>query len=397
VEGSVVRSGARVSITVQLVRAATDRHIWARSFDGELSRMMTLQQRIASEIAIAAGRGAPGSATSRVRDVDPVAYDTYVKGLTAGASQRYEGHRRAIAYFEEAVARQPDFAEAYAALARTQQQFLFGGPVSPRDAIPKAEAAARKALQLDDTLAQAHQTLGRILSLYYWRWDEADKEYQRAAELRAGPDEVTEGITLIRQGRFAEAIAAAERARRLDPLSFNAQLNVGTAYRAAGQHDRAVAEFRRALETSSGPRAHFQLGATFVAMGHLGPAIGELEAAVRSPAERTWRFEAYLGYAYAAAGRTVDARRVLKELEAHRLKQYVSSFGIALIHDALGEKASALAALERAYEDRAVEFGQMTQYPPFKTIASEARFQAIMQEVGHRPLPDVRDVRSVRR
>lgn len=398
VEGSVVRSGTRVRITVQLVRAATDRHIWARSYDDELSRMMSLQQLIAAEIAIAAGRAAPRSSTPRRRDVDPVAYDAYLKGLTAGGSQRYEGHRRAIGYFEQAIARQPDFAEAYAALARTQQQFLFGGPVSPREAIPKAEAAARKALHLDDTLAQAHQTLGRILSLYYWRWDEADKEYQRAAELRAGPDEPTEGITLIRQGRFAEAIAAAERARRLDPLSFNAQLNVGTAYRAAGQHDRAVAVFRRALETSPGhTRAHFQLGATFVAMGRLGPAIRELEAAVRSPAERTWRVEAYLGYAYAAAGRTVDARRVLKELEAHRLKQYVSSFGIALIHDALGEKAPALAALERAYEDRAVEFGQMTQYPPFKTIASEARFRAIMQQVGHRPLPDVSDVRSVRR
>ena len=147
---------------------------------------------------------------------------------------------------------------------------------------------------------------------------------------------------------------------KLDPLSVNAQIAAGIAHRAAGQYDRAIAEFRRALEMLPGhTNAHFQLGVTFVAMGRLDDAIRELELAARPSAVHNSRMEAYLGYAYAAAGRTHDARKVLKELESHRRDQYVSSFGFAMIHDALGEKEPALAALQHAFEDRAVEFAQM--------------------------------------
>jgi Flp pilus assembly protein TadD len=129
-------------------------------------------------------------------------------------------------------------------------------------------------------------------------------------------------------------------------------------------------------------QAHFQLGVTFVALGRLKDAIRELESAARPSDVHNSRMEAYLGYAYAAAGRTHDARKVLKELASHRRDQYVSSFGFAMIHDALGEKKPALAALQRAYEDRAVEFAQMAHYPPFKAIASEPQFQTVMLQVG---------------
>ena len=175
----------------------------------------------------------------------------------------------------------------------------------------------------------------------------------------------------------------AERGRKLDPLSVNAQVTVGTAYRAAGEYDRAIRELRRALEMSpANTRVQFQIGVTLVAMGRPADAIRELEIAARPAQGHNSRVEAYLGYAYAAAGRAEDARQVLKELEAHRQDQYVSWFGIGLIHDALGEKAPALAAVQRAFEDHAVELGQVNQYPPFKTIASEPAFQAIMRQVG---------------
>jgi TolB-like protein/DNA-binding winged helix-turn-helix (wHTH) protein/tetratricopeptide (TPR) repeat protein len=384
-EGSVVRSGAGVRITAQLIRTATDRHVWAQTYESDLSHMIALQQRIAAEVAVAAGRPVPRAAGARTAKViNPRAYDAYLKGLTARGLQRHDGFRTAVGYFEEAVAIQPDFAEAYAALALTQVQFLYGGPLSPHETIPKAEAAARKALQLDDTLADAHRALGQIFSLYYWRWDEGDKAFQRAASA-GGREELSEaGVgSLIRRGRFEEAVAAAERGRKLDPLSLNAQMAVGTAYGAARQYDRAINELRRALEMSPGRnRVHFQLGVTFLAMGRLDDAIRELEAAARTPQGHNSRMEAYLGYAYAAAGRTHDARKVLNELESHRRDQYVSSFGIALIHDALGEKEPALAALQRAYEDRAVEFALMAQYPPFKTIATDPRFEAVMRQVG---------------
>ena len=162
----MVRSGQQVRITAQLIHAATDRHLWAQSYDGELSDVLRLQQRIAREIAAAIGPpvcAAPRPRGPHGRAVNPQAYDLYLKGVFAGGRETFEGFRTAVAYFEEAIARQPDFAEAYAALAQAQHQFLFAGPLSPRETMPKAEAAARKALQLDETLAQAHRTLGAIL------------------------------------------------------------------------------------------------------------------------------------------------------------------------------------------------------------------------------------------
>ena len=386
VSGTVVQTGTGVRITAQLGRVSTDRVEWGKAYEGELSHMLDLQQKIASEIAVAAGLALPPSHSRRpAQTIAAQAYDAYLKGLTVRGAQQHDAFSRAVGYFEQAIAMEPDFAEAHAALALTQMQFLFGGPFSPHEAIPKAEAAARKALQLDDSLAQAHAVLGQILALYHWRWEDSAKALQRAAEVGNGGEEFTAAmsLSLMRQGRFDDAIAAAERGRKRDPLSLNAQVAVGTAYRAVGQYDRALAELRRALAMSPGnSRVHFQLGATFAASGRMDDAIRELEIAARPAHGHNSRIEAYLGYAYAAAGRTLDARAVLKELDAHRRDQYVSAFGIALIHDALGEGEPAVAAVERARDDHAVEFAMIGQYPAFKTIASEPRFLAVMRQVG---------------
>lgn len=338
-------------------------------------------------ITAAVGHSPAASATSQQgrRTIHPDAYDAYLKGVKTLGARRYEDFRTAVVYFEEATARQPDFADAHAALAQAQVQFLHVGPLSPRETIPRAEAAARKALELDATLPIAHRALGMILTFFHWKWEDGEKEFQLARELSGGTDEASAAanLSLIRNGRFAEARADAERARERDPLSLGARVNIGSAYRAAGQHDRAIAEFRRALEMNREPsRIHFQLGVTYVAMANIDDAIDELEAAVGSARGRDSRLEAYLAYLYAVAGRPLDARRIVETLESRRREQYVSSFGIALIHDALGEKERAMTAFERAYEDRAVEFAQTSEYPAFKTIASEPRFQALMRLVG---------------
>ena len=387
-EGSVVRSGQNIRVTTQLIDAATDRHMWARSFESEANDVVGVQRQVATAIAAALGSrlaSSPSSLGGGLRYIDPDAYDAYLKGLFAGGYQTYQGFRTAVGYFENAISKQPDFAAAYAALAQAQHQFVFTGPQSPRESIPKAEAAARKALELDDTIAQAHRTLGAILQSYHWQWEEGDKEFRRARELDGHGTEHQSADTasLIRLGRFEEAIAGVERARNRDPLSFNAYINVATAYRAAGHYDRAIAEIRRALEITPGrSRAHFQLGVTFLFMGRLQEAIDELDTAVRSSHGGNPRFEAYLGYTYAATGRRDIALKVVQDLEARAQKQYVSSFGIALIHDALGHEDAALDALERAYRDRAVEFSQMSQYPSFRTISAHPRYHAVMQLVG---------------
>jgi TolB-like protein/DNA-binding winged helix-turn-helix (wHTH) protein/tetratricopeptide (TPR) repeat protein len=385
VQGAVVRSGHQLRISARVVQASTDRHVWAQSYDGGLGEIIALQQKIAGDVATAIGRRLTPVHTRRLQTVDPEAADAYLKGLHAAGQLTYEGFRTAVAYFDEAVARQPDYAEAYAALAHTQLRFLFTGPLSPRQTVPKAEAAARRALQLEETLARSHLTLGQVLTHFYWKWDEGEKEFRRAHELspHLAQSIQTESIDLVRTARLDEIIARAERERRREPQSFDAHVNLAVAYRAAAQYDRAIAELRRALEIIPGrPRAHFQLGVTFVAMAQNDDAIRELDAAVRASRGATPRFIAYLGYAYATAGRAFDARRILNELESRARHQYVSSFGMALIHDALGEREPALAALERAYEDRAVEFAQMSRYPAFRTIASDPRYEAVMRRIG---------------
>jgi TolB-like protein/DNA-binding winged helix-turn-helix (wHTH) protein len=384
VEGTLRRSGDRVHITVKLIRAATDRSSWSRTYDDDVRQMLAVQRRIASDVAVAAGR--PELAAVRTQTIDPQAYEAYIKGTTALGQQRFEGFQRAVAYFDEAIRIQPDFAEAHAALALAQLQFLQGGPLSPHQIVPKGEAAARRAIELDETVPRAHQALGQFLILYHWREAEGLKELERASELQGGErDEAmaANSRALSRQGRLEEALAAAERARNLDPLSINAQVAVGTAYRAARQYERSVEELRRAIAMSPAlPRPHFQLGVTLMAMGRHAEAIPEIETAARPATGHNTRVEGYLGYAYAAAGRTNDARAVLSELAVHRRDHYVSWFGTALIHDSLGEKLPALTALRRAYDDHAVEFAMNDLYPPFKTIAAEPEYLSIMRQVG---------------
>jgi len=280
VSGTVTRTSTGVRITAQLSRTSTDRVEWARPFEAEVSGILPLQQQIASEIAVASGQAPVRSGGGRTpKKISPQAYEAYLKGLTARGELRHDGFRRAVGYFEQAIAIEPEFGEAYAEMAFTQMQFLFGGPFSPHEIAPKAAAAARKALELDETLFQAHRTLGQLFNLYYWQWDEGAKALKRATELgnnREGSGAALND-TLLRERRFPEAIARAERAQSRDPLSVNAQVNVGVAYRAAGQYDRALIELQRALALSPGDnRVQSQLGVTLVAMGRLDDAIGAL-------------------------------------------------------------------------------------------------------------------------
>jgi TolB-like protein/DNA-binding winged helix-turn-helix (wHTH) protein/Flp pilus assembly protein TadD len=384
VQGAVVRSGHHLRISARVIHATKDRHVWARSYEGDLGDIIALQRRIAEEVAAAIGRALPPEGAHRSPRIDPAAADAYMKGLFAAGNLTYERLRTAVGYFEEAIARQPDYAEAHAALGHMQLQMLFGSPLSPRQIVPKAEAAARKAIELDETLWLPHQTLATILTHFHWKWEEGNREYQRARQLRV-PNGETSGTAaplLLRKARLDHAIAEAARERNSDPQSFPAQIGLAVAYRDAAQYDHAIEEFRRAFELQPDhPRIHFHLGVTLMLMGHPAQAIPELERAVK-PVGGNARMLAYLGYAYAAAGRTGDARRVLSELVSRTKKEYVSSFGIALIHDVLGEKELALAALELAYQDHAVEFAQMSQHPPFKTMPSDPRYQAVMRRIG---------------
>jgi TolB-like protein/DNA-binding winged helix-turn-helix (wHTH) protein/Tfp pilus assembly protein PilF len=383
VQGAVVRFGQHLRISARVIHAATDRHVWARSYERDLGDIIALQGRIAGDVAAAIGRALPADRAHRSQKIDPTAADAYMKGLFTAGYPTYQALRTAVGYFEDAIARQPDYAEAHAGLAQAQLTLLFAGPLSPRQIIPKAEAAARKAIELDETQPQPHQTLGTILTHFHWKWEEGDREFQRALELMANGETRGMVVPLVpRNGSPDDVIARAARERRRDARSLNARIGLATAYRDAAQYERAIDEFRGAFDLQPNhPRIHFHLGVTYVLMGRPDQAIPELQRAVK-PVGGNARMLAYLGYAYAAAGRTDDARNVLSELVSRSKKEYISSFGIALILDVLAEKELALAALERAYQDHAVEFAQMSQYPAFKTMASDPRYPAIMRRVG---------------
>jgi tetratricopeptide (TPR) repeat protein len=344
--------------------------------------MIPLQQRIASDIAVAAGLPRPQPGRRRPsRSINPLAYDAYLNGMTAKGAQRVDGFNRAVGYFQQAIDIDPDFGEAHAELAMVQLQYVFTGPYSPHVLMPKAEAAAREALRHDAELAVAHWVLGRVLNVYHWRWDEGEKEQRHAKELPGGRN-FQLSAELARRGRFDEALIEAERACKLDPLSVQAQLQLGNAYRDAGQHERALKELRRALAMGELPRIHFAIGQTFVAMGRFADAIPELEIAMRSSADHNPRYKAYVGYAYAVAGRTKDARAMLAELEADGRKQYVSSYGVALIHDALEEPELALEACNAPMTTAPLNSPRCGSTRDSRRIASQPRFKTIMKSVG---------------
>ncbi len=291
--------------------------------------------------------------------VSPEADALFLKGVTAMGRENVDGFRAAAAYFEQATQRQPGFAAAYAWLGQAQLQLVYAGQFAPRDVVPRADLAVRRALELDDRVALAHRVRATILSDYYWQPEASRREAQRAAQLEP----------------------AAPPSHVADPLSAQGALNAGVLLRERGQFDRALDEFTRASTLNPQlARVHYQVGVTYALMGRWHEAVDALQLALQITPDNT-RFIAYQGYAAAMAGRSEDARRILQDLRERSRRQYVSSYGLAAIHDALGDRDAAAAALERAYEDHALEFMQWKQYPVFARADVDPRYEKVLQRV----------------
>lgn len=324
--------------------------------------------------------------TSRPR-ISPEANDAFLKGVAAAGRESVAGFHTAVAYFEQATREQPTFALAYARLADAQVQLLYAGRFAPRDIVPRADVAVRKALALDDSIALAHRTRAAILLNYYWQWEAGDRELQRARQLDGASiaAHTHQAAAALSEGRYDEAIADAQRARARDPLAPAAALNLGTILRTARQFDPALSEFRAALALNPQmARGYFQLGITYAFMERWPDAIDAFGRALQITPDNS-RFLAYQGFAFAKAGRADDARNILERLRVLSRTQYVSSFGIALILDALGERDAARAAIGRAFDDHALELAQWRQYPPFPALQADPRFQALSRRAGRIP------------
>jgi len=387
VEGAVVRSGRRVRITAQLIDGRTDQHLWARSYERDFNDVVALQAEVAQAITEAVvGKLTPQQRArlTASRPINAEANELLFRGLLAASRQDYKGFSDAITFFEQAIAKQPDSAEAYSRMSLCYIQFSFVGPLPPEEFMPKGEAGARKALELDEGLAEAHAVLGIIQYRYHWNWSAAERELRQALDLNPNYAEGHRRLAafLIAAGRPEEALAEAQRAQELDPLSVQPLLNLAAAFRAAGHYDQAVGEFRKALEMDPNrPRAHFYLGGTYFEKGDVDKGLSEMATAVDLSGGNP-HFLAYLGYADAASGKRREAQEILSKLDNLSRQQYVSPFGIATIHVGLGEREKALAWLEKAYLAHDSELVGITTDHRLDLLHSDAHFQDLVRRVG---------------
>ncbi len=383
VQGAVVRSGDRMRLTVQLIDAATDRHIWAQDYEREVRDVLGLQIELAETIAAKIRvevRPEERHRLTRSQAVRPEAYDEYLKGRFDWSSRKPENLLRAAEHFQKAIAYDSTYAPAYSGLSDTYRFFDTFALAAPRDCMPKAEAAARRALALDDTLAEAHASLAGVLYKFHWNWAEAEKEFSRALEL--DPD-YAEGhraraVFLLMLRRNDEAVSAAQHARELSPLSPVINVELAHALTSAGRYDEAIQQFRRAREIAPDfPRVRQALAITYLRMGDPSRALATLDEVAVSPSSWT----PWFGYIYGIQGRRQEARNVLTELERRARSGYVSPQHFAVVHLGLGEQQQALLLLEKAYEERAFEVLGFSGVIA-DVLLDNPRFQQLLHRMG---------------
>ncbi len=388
IEGSVVRSGERVRITAQLIRTATDEHIWADSYERSLADVVFIQGQVAQEIArqvhIQLTPLQQGS-FRQLRPLSPRAHDAYLRGRYFWNLKTEDGLNRGIRYFSQAIAADPAYAQAYAGLADSYIiEGILGFEPSNR-VYPEAKTAALKALALDNSLAEAHASLADVLKGYEWNWDAAGREYRRAIDLDPNYSVVHQWNAnyLSILGRHADAIAEAQRARDLDPVSPTINAFVSLTYLRARRYEEAVSEGSKALDF--GPRlplGHWFLGQAYLARADNPRAIDQLRQAVTLSGGSA-AYNAALGYAYAVAGDRTEALTVLREMMDQSRHRYVSPFDIAIVYTGLGDGPSAFEWLEKAYRERTMRLTELAM-PIFDPLRPDARFHAL---AGHMGLP----------
>ncbi|MGE5833155.1 MAG: tetratricopeptide repeat protein [Acidobacteriota bacterium] len=387
IEGSIMRSGGQVRITAQLIEAAADKHLWAQSYDGDLRDILALQSRVAGAIAEEIRinvKPKEQAALKNVKAVNPDAYEAYLKGRYFWNKRTADGLKKAKEYFDEAVAKAPDYAQAYSGLADTYA--LLGdweyGVLSSKEALPSAKAAAIKAIDLDNTLGEAHTSLAFALSSFDWDWPSAEKEFRRALELNPGYATAHHWYAwqLSLLGRHGEAIAEMKEAKSLDPLSLIINAELAELLLIAHLYDESVQQSRQTIEMDPDfALAHNQLAEAYLQEHRHDDAITEFQKAVElsggSPI-----CTANLARAYASAGRSADAEQLLTDLKKRSNPAYSNASEIALVYAALGEKAQAMAWLERGYAERFNP--SVLLRPGFDSLRADPRFRDLIRRVG---------------
>ena len=387
VEGSVLRAGDKVRITAQLIDTTTDKHLWAKSFEGDLRDVLALQAELATAIAREISVRLTPQQEARLSTaptVNPAAHDAYLKGRYFFVRPSDENLLKAIAAFEDAIRLAPDFARAYAGLA---DAYLWAGfnevAVTPEDAMVKAKVATEKALQLDDTLADAHTSLAQLRSFYEYDWAGSEKEFRRALTLNGSYAFAHDqfGIVLAYQGRLDEALPESNRAAELDPLSPETLTDLAMVLAFRGDLVAAKAQCRRAEELDPSLfLAPFFIGWADLQVGQFAAAIPELQKAAARDAPPF--VDAWLSYAYGASGNHAQAAAVLDQWREKAPDVKVPPIALAIAHLGVGDRERALDELDRAYMAHSAMLVGVKMDRTFDSIRSEQRFVALMRKLG---------------
>lgn len=387
VEGSVLRSGSRVRITAQLIDAVADKHLWAQSYQGELNDTLALQSEVARAVAEQIRINVnpqEAAALKNVRIVNSHAYESYLRGRYFWNKRTADSLNLAVAYFNQAIEDDPNYARAYSGLADTYA--LLGdwqyAAMTPKEALPKAKAAVLKALALDNTLGEAHNSLAFCLDGFDWDFEAAGKEFRRAIELNPGYATAHHWYAwhLSLVGRNTEAVSEMKRAQNLDPLSLIINSDLAELLLIAHAYDESIEQSRRTIELDPNfGLAHNQLGQAYLQKGMPQEAITELRKAIQlSGGSPTCT--ANLARAYAISGQKKEAEKLLGDLRRESAPGFSHASEIATVYAALGDKDQAMTWLEKGFEER-FNPGVLLR-PGFDPLRSDKRFQDLVRRVG---------------
>ena len=387
VEGTVLRSGNQVRITAQLIEASTDKHLWSQSYEGELRDTLALQNRVARAIADQIRINLTPqeqAALKNVKAINPEAYESYLKGRYFWNKRTADGLRVALAYFNQAIEEDPKYAQAYSGLADTYA--LLGdwqyAVMTPKEAFPKAKAAAIKALELDSALGEAHNSLAFVLDGFDWDLDSGGKEFRRAIELNPGYATAHHWYAwhLSLLGRYDEAIAEMRKAENLDPLSLIINADLAELLVLAHSYDESIRQSRKTIEMDPNfALAHNQLAQAYLQKHMYEEAVAELQKAVQLSGGSPTCI-ANLARAYVASGKRSEAIKLLSDLKKRSNPGYSNASEIAMIYASLGDTDQAMNWLEKGYEER-FNPGVLLR-PGFDPLRSDPRFQNLVHRIG---------------
>jgi TolB-like protein/Tfp pilus assembly protein PilF len=388
VEGSVLRAGNTVRVTAQLIEASSDRHLWADNYDRELNDILALHSELAraivGEIRVAV-TPEDESRFANPRSVNPEVYELYLKGhYLCGSNWTPNEMDSAIRYLQQAIEKDPEYAPAHAELASCYADASFFEYLSPLEVHAEAKAAAIRAVEIDDRLAEAHTALGSVSYQFDWNFLAAEKAFKRALELNPNSSRtlVYYAWMLGETGRFEEAMVPAKRVQKLDPLSAPANVAVAEIHYLSRNYEAAINEYSKNLElTPNDPTVYHFLAWPYEQNGMLEKAITLHEKAVEL-SEGTPAFVAGLGHTYALAGKREEALKILEQLLDPAAPIPASPFHIALVHLGLGDDDSAFQWLEKAVQERTLHLIYLKVGPKFDRLRKDARFTDLLRRLG---------------